>query len=218
MVRRFDTVRGKYVEPIPEQRRFGFAHTDSNDLYDLVGWAERGGYPGSTVLIYDFETGRVYEPFQKERDVLFVNPAFADGEIVLLRGDYKNKTLTVFRWLPQTEPRQEAVIDLPEAAFSHLTVIGEGVNVVSHTDGRFTCYYPERLSFPVDVNEYAVLRDSDRLFFETWVEEGWDDENDCATEDYNYYHLIRERDLRGNLLTEQVGSLTKAPDGTWWIV
>ena len=33
-----------------------------------------------------------------------------------------------------------------------------------------------------------------KVYLSAWVEEGWDDENDCETEEYNYYEKVsRER-------------------------
>ena len=48
-------------------------------------------------------------------------------------------------------------------------------------------------------------------------EEGWDDDNNCATEEYKYYEKMIVRDFKGNVLSETIGSLQQHPDGTWWI-
>ena len=57
----------------------------------------------------------------------------------------------------------------------------------------------------------------DTVYLETWVEEGWDAEKNCATDRYRYYDKLITRDFDGNLLSEEVGSLYQAPDGSWWI-
>ena len=57
----------------------------------------------------------------------------------------------------------------------------------------------------------------EKVYLSAWVEEGWDDENDCETEEYNYYEKVVERDFKGNLLSETLGSLQQHADGTWWI-
>ena len=67
MVRRFKEVNGKYIEKIYGQDRLAFAMSDNEDLYDLIAWSERGGYQGAVLYFYDFETGDVYQPFEKKR-------------------------------------------------------------------------------------------------------------------------------------------------------
>ena len=81
MIRRFSRIEGRYIKTVYGQYRLAFSHSDSNDLYDLVEWAERGGYPGSVLSFYDFETGSVYTPFEKKRDVLYGDPVYA-GQVI----------------------------------------------------------------------------------------------------------------------------------------
>lgn len=71
MIKRFKQVEGNYIEKIVGQERFAYAHSDSSDFYDIVGWAERGGYQGSVIIFYDYETGNVYKPFDKKRNILY---------------------------------------------------------------------------------------------------------------------------------------------------
>jgi hypothetical protein len=49
------------------------------------------------------------------------------------------------------------------------------------------------------------------------VEEGWNDKNDCATDNYDLYYKVIVKDFSGNTLSEEVGDLYQAADGTWWI-
>ena len=62
-----------------------------------------------------------------------------------------------------------------------------------------------------------VFIDDNKVYIEKWVEEGWDDVNDCATNEYKYYHKIIVKDHSGNIISEEIGSLYQAPDGTWWV-
>lgn len=56
-----------------------------------------------------------------------------------------------------------------------------------------------------------------KIYFESWVEEGWNDKNDCATDNYDLYYKVIVKDFSGNTLSEEVGDLYQAADGTWWI-
>ena len=129
MIKRFKEVSGLYIEKIYGQDRLAFAMSDTSDLYDLVEYAQRGGYQGSVIK----------------------------------------------------------------------------------------CYYPEKISFSLEGSETVVLLTNDRVYIEKWIEEGWDEENDCATDEYKYYDKVLIKDYAGNLLSEEIGSLYQAADGTYWM-
>jgi hypothetical protein len=61
------------------------------------------------------------------------------------------------------------------------------------------------------------LIDNGKVYIDAWIEEGWDDENDCATDDYKYYGKVIVKDFQGNVISEEIGSLYQGQDGTWWI-
>ena len=216
MIRRFERVEGRYIEKIPGQERLAFAMTDSNDLYDLVGWAERGGYPGSVILFYDLATGQVHQPFPKERDVLYGDPAYAGGRYWMLRADYTEKRVTLYRWVPGEEPEEAAAFSTEETDLYNLRLVGEPVHVISQNGERFSCYYPEKMSFPLEKNETVTLISDGKVYLEAWIEEGWDEEQDRASEDYRFYYRTVVKDREGNTLSSGTGSLFQAPDGTWW--
>ena len=50
MIKRFREVTGIYIEKIIGQDRYAFAHSDSNDFYDLIEQAKTGGYHGSILM------------------------------------------------------------------------------------------------------------------------------------------------------------------------
>ena len=66
MIKRFNEVNGLYIEKIIGQDRLAYAMSDTEDLYDLIEYAERGGYQGSVIKFYDFDNGNVYMPFENQ--------------------------------------------------------------------------------------------------------------------------------------------------------
>ncbi len=234
MLRKFKELHGEYISRIEGQERLAFAMSDNEDLYDLIAWAEHGGYQGSVIRFYDFATSEVYTPFEKKRDVLYGKPEFFDGYYYFLQGDYGEKRITLYKYLPQgmtsTLDKLESpdTADLPqvlepvttfgvdEVDLYNLSVAGNGVHVISQDD-TFHCYFPERFSFPLTPQETVCFLDDGKVYIEAWVEEGWDNENDCAGENYEFYHLVRVKDYEGNLLSEERGYLHRAEDGTWWM-
>ena len=49
-------------------------------------------------------------------------------------------------------------------------------------------------------NESVALIDNGKVYIDAWIEEGWDDENDCATDDYKYYGIwMQDKSLKSRL-------------------
>ena len=217
MIKRFERIEGLYVEQIAGQERLGYAHSDSSDLYDLTEWAERGGYPGSVILFYDFTTGAVYKPFRKRKNVLYGEPVYADGAYWFLQGDYGKKKVTLFSYRPGEKPAEAAAFAVSEVSLYNLRILGEGVHVVSQNAANASCYFPQPFSIALSPHQTVALISGDRVYLEEWVEEGWDDEHDCAGENYRFYHKVIMKDFEGNTLSEEIGTITQTPDGTYWI-
>ena len=208
MVRRFEKTTGRYIEKIIGQDRLAYAHSDTTDFYDLVEWSKAGGYQGSVILFYDFETGAVYEPFSKKRNVVYSNPVYAKGWYYFLQGDYDEKKIILYRYIPGELPEKETELSTEAVELYNLRLIG---------NRTFECYYPERISFPVSPQESVAFMEDGKIYIEKWIEEGWDEEAQCATDQYHYYDKVIVKDGNGNMLSEEVGSLYQAADGTWWI-
>ena len=105
---------------------------------------------------------------------------------------------------------------LDKVELYNLRIVGNPVHIISQKE-ELRCYYPENFSFTLQPNEGVCLIENDKVYVEAWVEEGWDDENDCATNEYNYYNKVIVRDFHGNIISEEVGAMHQAADGTWWI-
>ena len=213
---RFEVVAGRYIEEIPGQSRIGYAMSDTTDFYDMIAWPKKGGYQGSTISFYDYNNGKVYEPFQKQRNVLYGTPVYLKKSFWFLQGDYNSGKITLFKYYPDQIPEMITQLNIEDVDLYNLRIIGEDVYIVSEDD-EFVSYYPESFRFSKGVNESVSMIADQKVYLSAWVEEGWDDENDCETEEYNYYEKVVERDFKGNLLSEKLGSLQQHSDGTWWI-
>ena len=216
-IKRFKEVSGLYIEKISGQDRLAFAMSDTADMYDLIEYAERGGYQGSVIKFYDFETGNVYTPFEKKRDVIYSKPAYDDGFYYFLQADYGAKSVTLYKYFPEKELEEVAKFSLDEVDLYNLQIVGQKVHVISQNSEVFKCYYPEKMSFALNANETVELITDDRVILEAWIEEGWDDENDCATDEYKFYDKVIVKDFEGNTISEEVGSIYQAADGTYWM-
>ena len=216
MINRFKKTHGKLITKINGQDRLAYAFSDFVDLYDLTEWAERGGYQGSVIYFYDLISGEVYKPFEKKRNTAYGKPVFHDGYYYFLRADYDRKDVLLYRYLPEKGPEVVKFFDLKDIDLYNLSIMGDGVNVVSQSD-RFCCYYPKKFSFELKGNETVTMISGDNVYVEAWIEEGWDNQNNCASENYEFYDKVIVKDLAGKTVSEEKGCLYQNDDGSWWI-
>lgn len=222
MLKRFTEVEGKYIEKIIGQERYAFSTSDYVEFYEMLEMANRGGYQGNVIKFFDFETGNVYTPFEKKRNIIYGNPVYTDGYYYFLQGDYDKRILTLYRYIPDEILEKETELNIDDVNLYNLQIVGNKFHIISNghiisESEKFECYYPEKISFSVGDNESAMFIEDDKIYFEKWIEEGWDDESNCATAQYNYYHVVVVRDFDGNVISEEVGNLYQSQDGNWWI-
>lgn len=217
MIRKFSEVNGLYIEKIIGQDRLAYATSDSEDLYDLIEYSKRGGYQGSVIIFYDFENGKVYRPFEKKRDVIYSKPEYVDGYYYFLQADYGLKKVKLYKYMPETVLEKVTEFSTDDVNLYNLGIMGEKVHVISQEGNAFCCYYPEKFSFTLENHETVQFIYDELVYIEAWVEEGWDEEKDCATDNYKYYSKVVIRDFDGNKISEEIGSIYQATDGTYWI-
>ena len=217
MIRRIEKPEGVYIERIPGQERLAYALSDQEDLYDMASWAERGGYRGSVIRFYDLEAGEVFLPFEQKRNVGYGRPCFSEGSYYFLQYDLNADRITLFRYQPGSAPEPVTALRASETELYNLQILGSGVHIISQKE-TFACWYPERFSFPLLPQETACLIEDGKVYVERWIEEGWDAEKDCASDNYRFYHKVITKDFSGETLSEEIGYLHQADDGTWWIV
>ena len=216
-INRFEVVSGRYIEEISGQFRIGYSMSDTTDFYDMIEWLEEGGYQGSTISFYDYDSGKVYEPFPKQRNVLYGTPVYLKNSFWFLQGDFNSGEITLYKYFPDKIPERIVQFNVADVNLYNLRIIGADAVYVTSEDDEFVSYYPESFRFSKGPNESVCMIADGRVYLSAWVEEGWDDENDCETEEYKYYDKVIVRDFKGNMLSETLGSLQQHTDGTWWI-
>lgn len=217
-MRRFRTIQGIAIEKIPGQNRYASGNTDIQDFTDAEDWLEEGGYPGQNVYFYDLATGDVEAPFAKKKNTVFSRPLFSDGKLYILAGDFTAGTLRLYGWTWGEKPEVITELPLKDVDLYNLSLMGEGVHIVSQEAGKlFRCYYPEKFSFAIRSNETAECISDRKVYLSAWHEDGWDEENNRMSEHYRYYESVTVRDFAGQVLSEETGSLCQDDQGTWWL-
>lgn len=65
--KRFEVIRGNYIEEIYGQVRLGYSLSDNTDFYDMQEWSKKDDFQGQMLVFYDYTNGKVYEPFAKQK-------------------------------------------------------------------------------------------------------------------------------------------------------
>lgn len=95
----FEVVTGTYIEEISGQSRIGYSMSDTMqmDFYDMIESSKKGTYRGSTISFYDYTNGKIYEPFEKQPNVLYGKPVYLKDSFWFLQGDYNNQKISLFQ-------------------------------------------------------------------------------------------------------------------------
>lgn len=194
--------------------RYAYSLSDFVDSWELIDWQDHGGYQGSVLYLYDLHDNKVYVPFQKKKNVTYQMPLFSDGMIYFLQVDYDDKKVNLYRVSSSTALEKITDLSIDEVDLYNIGLTGECVHITSQNES-FVCYYPKAFEIKLETNESVLCINDDRIYISAWIEEGV--ENDEITNDYSYYEKILIKDTVGNLISEEIGSLTQFPDGKWRI-
>ena len=192
--------------------RYAYGLSDFEEAWELKDWQENGGYQGSVLYLYDIYENKVYVPIEKQRNVIYQTPLFYANRIYFLQIDYDNQQINLYRFSPNAALEKVTDLSIEEVNLYNIGLTGEGVHITSQAES-FICYYPETFEIKLEPNESVLCIDGDRIYINAWIEEGI--EHDELTTNYSYYEKIRMKDKKGNLLSDEVGSLTQFPDGKW---
>lgn len=167
------------------------------------------------ISFYDYENGKVIQPFKCQKNVLYGKPVFLNNYFYFLQGDYNKGIMTLYKYLPDKLLETVTELNIKKINTYNLCIIGEDVHIISQ-DEELVCYYPRRFHFKMDPQENVLTIDDNKVYLSKWIENGWDDFNDCASENYEYYEKVVVRDFKGHKISEEKGCLQRHND-TWWI-
>ena len=216
IIKRFNKINGFYPEPISGQTRFAFSKNNFEDFYDIKEYLNYKDYRGQKLYFYDYDTANVYSPFEKTINIVYGVPIYFEGFFYFLQGDFNKNKISLYKYLPEKILENVVEFDIKDVNLYNLKLIGNGVNIISGDD-EFVCYYPSKFKFKLPSNEQVILIDEEKVYINAWIEEDFDEENNCAGDNYKYYEKLVIRDFWDRFISEEIGNLNKAEDGNWWI-
>ena len=186
---------------------------EHGDLYEAEEIFKDGReVEGRKLCLIRYPEGTVYWPILKTPGTYAGEPVYYDGYIYLLVVDFRQALIRILRF-SCTDFHIETVTeiplkDIPDCYNLRLTVSPPTLTRQG-PDGSFDIIWPERSSFCIDVHDSFFVRESDRLFFSRWHEEG-------EGEKYRYWEETVIRNLSGEETAMLPGDVKRMPDGELW--
>lgn len=213
-INRMAVVQGLNLEPVLGQLRYGCGLTDFEDFYEIAEYVDEKGYQGNQIVFGDYETGEMYIPFEKERNIAYGGVEWVEGDFYFLKADFNQKTVSMIRYQPERGCQEYVTIGMNEVQLYNLRIVGTPAHLISQ-DEEMRCYYPEQFSIALSDRESVVQIEDNRIYSCCWEEEGVAEGE--ITEDYKYYEKMIVRNRFGDVVSEELGALTRLPDGQWWL-
>lgn len=214
----FSEINGQYIEEIPGQARFGYGLSDMDDFFEIEDIIKYDGfYKGSLIRFYDYQTGKVYLPFDLKENISYGRPIYIGDIFYILQVDFNEGLANIYKYYPEKVLEKIIGYTLKDLSTYNLSLIGLDLHLISQDSESLEIYYPYRKTVKLAENESVLLIDDGKVYINAWIEEGWDEENDIASEDYSYYDKLIIKDLESNIIDERVGNLHQSQDGTWWV-
>lgn len=206
---RFSKINGITPMLLEGTDRYAYGLSDFVDFWELDDWQAHGGYASAVLYFFDIYENEIYQPFDLERHVTYQMPLFSDDQIYFLQMNFDTEFITLYRYCLKGSPEIVTQFSVHEVNLYNLGLKGAGVHVVSQ-DERFICYYPEQFEIELATNESVMCIDEDYVYINAWVEEGTYERSD-----YRYYEKLIVKNKKGQLISEEIGSLNQFPDGKW---
>ena len=163
------------------------------------------------LIFLHFPKGKMVEPIKLTAGQYFGNPVFYQGQVYLLRVDFKAEKILISRWDPDTD-NVDCVTELPLSSaidcYNLNLYAGKELMLIRQGGSEaFQIIWPEKVQFSVGEREGFEFRDGDRLYFSRWEEDPH----------YREEVVIRQF-LTGEVLEVLPGTLQKFSIGQYWLL
>lgn len=172
---------------------------------------------GNELTFFSYPDGNSYTPYELEYGIYYEHIIFIEGIIYFIRADFNIDQIYIIKYIPDKNVLTEiAHFDKKDLNLYNIRLAKYPLMLIS-VDKECNVYYPEKLTIKMDARDSFIVRDGDAFYFNRWVEEGID-ENDNVTPDYKYYDNIVKVSKSGEVLSIEKGNLSEMPNGEMWIL
>lgn len=88
----FNELEGHEVTKISGQTRYAYTYIVDeflDNFPEMIG--SRDSYEGSVIKFFDFETSRVYQPFELKENIAYGDVIYLDGSLYFLQDDFNRR-------------------------------------------------------------------------------------------------------------------------------
>ena len=218
LYKEFKEITGQYVEEIPGQARFGYGLSDFEDFVEIEDIIKHdGSYKGAVIRFYDYQRGKVSQPFDQKINIAYGKPIFIGDGFYILQVDFNEGLANIYKYYPEKILEKITDYKIKDLSTYNLELIGTDLHLISQDSYSLEIYYPYRETLKLEANESVILIEDGKVYINARIEEGWDDEMDRAGEAYSYYDELIIKDFDSNIVEKRIGNLHQRPDGTWWL-
>ena len=129
-INRMAVVQGLNLEPVPGQLRYGCGMTDFEDFYDIAEYVNEKAYLGNQIVFGDYETGEMYTPFEKERNIAYGGVEWIEGYFYFLKADFSKKTVAIMQYRPDWDCKEYFSIGMAEVELYNLRIVGTPIHLI----------------------------------------------------------------------------------------
>lgn len=185
--------------------------TPCSEAYEVLEFNNK--YPGTKLYLFEYPSGKIYEPIKQEKNVFLEIPVYDNKEDLfgIISYDFNKEIIQAFTYNPECCSLEK----LTEIPFSK---VGDMKNirlitspfalVKSDIHGDVAdLLWPKEIHFQFEENESIIFFDGDKMYTSKWVE------------DPEYREEVIIRDIKtGKIVKRSPGYLARMSDGSVWMM
>lgn len=203
-----------YIELIPygtDEWYYGISY-EHGDLYEAEEVFKAGhDVEGRNLCLIHYPDGEVYRPVPKQPGIYPAEPVYYEGGIFILNVNFLKDLIQIIRF--DCDSREiEIIEELPLGSVKDCYNLSLDIAPLTLTrqcvgSNEFEIIWPEKVHFYMGDHESFFLRDSDKLYFSRWHEDG---------DGSNYYTETVVTNFQGEEIEVFPGDIQIMPNGEMW--
>lgn len=161
----FDSIQGT--------KDWYIARNQTYDAYGALEYIKNGkDYYGDEIFLIHYPDGKIYNPFEKEKNACITNPIINNEIFYFLKTDLIKKVSYIYEYNPIKEDlnlMNEINIGKDNECYN-LSLKGMPLTVLQDGEECLQILWPENKKIYTESNEIFLFRDHDNLYFERWYD------------------------------------------------